>query len=201
MQYYDQVIIDEFLPCKTPQAWIDKALNNIDVLLLDHAHCEKKAASAAMSFMYNSSSWTSEFLSRMSKIAREELVHFEQVLTLMKKRNIKYRLMSESRYAKHLRAHARTCHKGRVVDVLIIGAFIEARSCERFGAVAPFLDEELQKFYLGLLASEKRHFTIYLNYANQYSDEDIAPYVQKFAQVEQELILSHDPQFRFHSGG
>ena len=100
----------------------------------------------------------------------------------------------------HLRIHARTCHKGRVVDVLIIGAFIEARSCERFGAVAPFLDEELQKFYLGLLASEKRHFTICLNYANQYSDEDITPYVQKIAQVEQELILSHDPQFRFHSG-
>ncbi|WP_119343315.1 tRNA-(ms[2]io[6]A)-hydroxylase [Facilibium subflavum] len=198
--YYDYQTIESFLPCKTPQAWIDKALLNQEVLLLDHAHCEKKAASAAISFMYKKATEYPDLLLRMSKIAREELVHFEQVLTILKKRNIAYRLLSESRYAKALRQHMRTCEQGRLVDTLIIGAFIEARSCERFGAIAPFLDDELCKFYQGLLASEKRHFTLYLDFARKYSSQDIAIHIARFAEVEQDLIESPDKQFRFHSG-
>ena len=88
MNYFNQATIDTFLPCTTPKAWIDKALKSIDILLLDHAHCEKKAASAAISFMYRKSTEYPELLLRMSKIAREELVHFEQVLSILKKRNM-----------------------------------------------------------------------------------------------------------------
>lgn len=200
MNYFDQATIDTFLPCKTPQKWIDKALNNIDILLLDHAHCEKKAASAAISFMYRKSTEYPELLLRMSKIAREELVHFEQVLSILKKRNIDYRLLAESRYVKELKKHMRTSEEGRLVDTLILGAFIEARSCERFGAIAPFLDEELQRFYLGLLASEQRHFTIYLKFAQKFASGDIRSHVKRFALVEKELIASSDTEFRFHSG-
>ncbi|WP_119329063.1 tRNA-(ms[2]io[6]A)-hydroxylase [Cysteiniphilum halobium] len=200
MKYFDQTTIDTFLACKTPQAWIDKALKSIDILLLDHAHCEKKAASAAISFMYRKSTEHPDLLLRMSKIAREELVHFEQVLGILKKRNIDYRLLSESRYVKELKKHVRTSEEGRLVDTLIIGAFIEARSCERFGAIAPFLDDELQKFYLGLLASEQRHFTIYLKFAQHFTTDDLAVHINRFAAVEKDLIESHDTEFRFHSG-
>ena len=94
----------------------------------------------------------------------------------------------------------RTSEEGRLVDTLIIGAFIEARSCERFGAIAPFLDEELQKFYLGLLASEQRHFTIYLKFAQQFATDDIKHHIKRFAAVEKQLIESPDTEFRFHSG-
>ncbi|WP_116963938.1 tRNA-(ms[2]io[6]A)-hydroxylase [Fastidiosibacter lacustris] len=200
MGYYDQSTINTFLPCKTPQTWINKALEHQDIMLLDHAHCEKKAASAAISFMYRKSTEHPDLLLRMSKIAREELVHFEQVLNILKKRKIEYRLLSESRYVRTLKTQVRTSEEGRLVDTLIVGAFIEARSCERFGAIAPFLDNELQKFYLGLLASEQRHFTIYLNFAHGYASDDINKHIKRFAQIEKELIEAPDDNFRFHSG-
>lgn len=94
----------------------------------------------------------------------------------------------------------RTSEEGRLVDTLIIGAFIEARSCERFSVIAPHLDEELQKFYQGLLASERRHFSIYLQFATEYSSEPIMPHIERFRVLEQELIESEDNEFRFHSG-
>lgn len=84
MQYHDYATIESFLPCSTPKAWVDKALQNQEILLIDHAHCEKKAASAAISFMYRKSTEYPDLLLRMSKIAREELVHFEQVLAILK---------------------------------------------------------------------------------------------------------------------
>lgn len=198
--YYDETTIEAFLPCRTPDAWVEKALANQQILLLDHAHCEKKAASSAMSFMYQKSSEHPELLLKMSQIAREELVHFEQVLRILKKRYIRYRLLSESRYAKGLRSLIRTSQNGRLVDILIVGAFIEARSCERFKQIAPHLDSELSKFYQGLLASEKRHFTVYLNFAKQYAEEDVDPHIARFAALEKSLIQSKDTEFRFHSG-
>ena len=150
--------------------------------------------------MYRKSTEYPELLLRMSKIAREELVHFEQVLAILKKRNIAYRLLSESRYAKTLRTLMRNSEEGRLVDTLIIGAFIEARSCERFSAIASHLDEELQRFYQGLLASERRHFSIYLKFATEYSSEPILPHIERFRVLEKELIESKDTEFRFHSG-
>lgn len=87
LHYYESLDIQNFLPCETPDAWVAKALKNLEILLIDHAHCEKKAASAAMSFMYRHND-KMDILMRMSKIAREELGHFEQVLAIMKKRGI-----------------------------------------------------------------------------------------------------------------
>ncbi len=191
--------ITDFLLCKTPTAWIERALQEPELLLIDHANCEKKAASTALGLMYRYID-KQELLLKLSKLAREELRHFEQVITLMKKRNIAYLPLTASRYASGLHEHAQKQDPGRLVDVLIMGAVIEARSCERFAALAPYLDSVLQKFYLSLLQSESRHFQDYLTLAQRYAQEDIHERVQFFLQKEQVLIESADSEFRFHSG-
>ena len=191
--------IKEFLQCETPDEWITAALKNQQLLLIDHCNCEKKAAGTAIALMFRYSN-RSELLVKMSKLAREELRHFEQVLKILEKRNIEYRPIPASRYAKGMMKHLRTYEPETLVDKLIIGAYIEARSCERFAKLAPFLDDELQKFYLSLLKSESRHFTDYLKLAEQYSESDISSRVEFFAGVEAELILSSDKEIRFHSG-
>jgi len=197
--YANLETIETFLPCKTPQAWVDNALANIDIMLLDHAHCEMKAASTAMAYVYKHAD-KPELITKMSKIAREELVHFEQVMRILKKRNIEFRSLSSARYAGELIRNTRTDRHGRFIDGLILGAYIEARSCERFARIAPYLDADLQKFYSGLLESEKRHFTIYLDFAQKYSQADITEHVQRIGEIERKLILSADAEFRFHSG-
>ena len=191
--------IQEFLPCKTPQAWVDWALENQPLMLIDHAHCEKKAASTAMSLMYRYVDRV-DLLTKMSQLAREELLHFEQVLEIMRNRDVEYDHLSPSRYAGELRNLVRTHEPARCVDMLICGAFVEARSCERFACLIPFLDEELAKFYRSLLKSEGRHYQDYLGLAASYSDDPIEPRVELFRQREKELIESPDTEFRFHSG-
>lgn len=189
----------DFLPCRTPQPWVDAALGNERLLMIDHAQCEKKAASTAMSLMYRYTS-RADLLTKMSQLAREELLHFEQVVTLMRERGIAYEHVSASRYAQGLREHVREQEPGRLIDVLIVGAYIEARSCERFACLIPHLDDTLAKFYRSLVKSEGRHFEDYLELAAQYADEPIDERVAFFGEVERSLIESPDSEFRFHSG-
>lgn len=191
--------LQEFLPCPTPQAWLDWALQNQRLMLIDHANCEKKAASNAMTLMYRHVGHT-ELLVKMSQLAREELLHFEQVVELMAQRGITYERIGASRYAAGLRALMRSDHQGALVDGLLVGAIVEARSCERFASLAPLLDDELGKFYRSLLRSEARHFRDYLSLAEQFTDEDIHARLQVFMATERELIESPDTEFRFHSG-
>jgi len=190
----------EFLPCATPQAWVAWALENPEVLLVDHANCEKKAASTALNLMYRYVDHHS-LLNKMSKLAREELRHFEQVIAIMKKRDIAYPQLSASRYAGGLRELVRKPEPGRLVDTLLIGAIIEARSCERFAALAPRLDEELQDFYLSLLKSESRHFQDYLKLAEGVAAEgEVEQRLALLLERERGLIEDEDDEFRFHSG-
>ena len=191
--------IHNFLPCRTPQQWIDNALANQDLMLIDHAHCEKKAASTALSLMYRYVDNT-DLLNKMSRLAREELRHFEQVLAIMKKRGVDYCHLTPARYAAGLRQEVRSEDPGRLVDVLIVGAIIEARSCERFAALAPFLDEKLADFYTSLLKSEARHCQDYLTLAEQAAGEPIAARAEDFLALERALIEDPDQEFRFHSG-
>ncbi|AKV94888.1 MULTISPECIES: tRNA-(ms[2]io[6]A)-hydroxylase [Marinobacter] len=191
--------IHNFLPCRTPQQWIDNALANQDLMLIDHAHCEKKAASTALSLMYRYVDNT-DLLNKMSRLAREELRHFEQVLAIMKKRGVDYCHLTPARYAAGLRQEVRSEDPGRLVDVLIVGAIIEARSCERFAALAPFLDEKLADFYTSLLKSEARHYQDYLTLAEQAAGEPIAARAEDFLALERALIEDPDQEFRFHSG-
>jgi len=191
--------IHDFLPCRTPQQWIDNALANQDLMLIDHAHCEKKAASTALSLMYRYVDNT-DLLNKMSRLAREELRHFEQVLAIMKKRGVDYCHLTPARYAAGLRQEVRSEDPGRLVDVLIVGAIIEARSCERFAALAPFLDEKLADFYTSLLKSEARHYQDYLSLAEQAAGGPIEARVGEFLALEKAVIEEPDTEFRFHSG-
>ncbi|WP_051252495.1 tRNA isopentenyl-2-thiomethyl-A-37 hydroxylase MiaE [Ferrimonas kyonanensis] len=139
-------------------------------------------------------------LEKMVRLIKEELHHFNQVHQLMQSRGIAVQPLSASRYASGLLAEVRTFEPQALVDKLIIGAYIEARSCERFAALAPHLDGELQRFYLSLLRSEARHFEDYLVLARQISPEIIDPRIEVIGARERQLILSADTQFRFHSG-
>lgn len=192
--------IRNFLHCETPNAWVEAALANQALLLLDHANCEKKAASTALTLMFR---YVGDFdmMHKMSRLAREELRHYEQVMDLMKRRGVAYDQITPGRYAGELRKLVRTHEPGRYVDTLIVGAIIEARSCERFAKLAPHLDEELQKFYLSLLKSESRHYEDYLKLAKRAADgADISVRVHQFLALEKSLIEGEDTEFRFHSG-
>lgn len=192
--------IDEFLGCSTPTAWVEEALINPEIMLLDHKNNELKAASSALALISRYGA-DFELCNYMSKLAREELVHHEQVLKIINRRNIPLRPVSASRYAGSLKSHVRKAEPHRLVDTLIVGAFIEARSCERFKSIAPHLDEELKQFYEGLLHSEARHYQHYLRFALRFAGEaEVTEAVDRFRHIEQALITSSDDQFRFHSG-
>lgn len=199
MKKIDLTPIYDFLGCRTPLAWVEWALANQELMLIDHAHCEKKAASSALNILYRYVDHTA-MLQKMSRIAREELRHFEKVLDLMTERGIKYTHLTASRYAQALREGVRNKEPDRLVDILIIGAFIEARSCERFAELAPRLDSELANFYISLLRSEARHYQDYIKLAQLHSDQPIDQRIVYFRDLEAELILSKDQEFRFHSG-
>ena len=177
-------------------------MENKEILLIDHARCEKKAASTALSLMFKYPE-REQLLHKLSRLAREELRHFEQVFDLMRERNVEYQHLSASRYAAGMRKEMRTGEEGALTDVLVVGAYIEARSCERFHALAPLFDEsdpKLARYYRCLLKSESRHFTDYLALAEEYSDEPIDDRVRVFGELEAELINRPDPVYRFHSG-
>ncbi len=203
--------IRAFLLCATPDKWVQNALAQPELMLLDHANCELKAAQTAMGLIWKYGPEGEEcpgtgsllnftLMQKMSRLIREEMRHFEQVIAIMHKRKIAYGQLSASRYAAGMRKDVRTFEPARLVDVLIVGAIIEARSCERFDKIAPYLDDEQKKFYLSLLKSESRHFQDYLTLAKAVAAEPIAPRVAHFLAVDQALVLSEDAEFRFHSG-
>ncbi len=194
--------LSAFLGAATPAEWLAEALRQPATLLLDHASCELKAASTALSLMFRYPRHQ-KLVYRMSRLAREELRHFEQVRALMEKRGTADRPLTASRYAAGLRERVRKTEPGALVDRLITGAFIEARSAERFAVLAPQLDAELGRFYAGLLAAEARHFEQYLGLAVEYhigSEAELQQRIAVFRDAEAALCCDPDPQFRFHSG-
>lgn len=200
---HDHLPAAEFVGCPTPPEWLAAAVEHLDILLIDHANCEKKAASTAVNLLFRYSD-RPELLTAMSQLAREELLHFEQVTGILQVRGIAWRPVSAARYAQGLRENARTSEPGRLIDTLVIGAFIEARSCERFAALAPYLDEDLARYYRFLLRSEERHYTDYLDLARLYArgldGESVDQRIDLFRNVERGLITAPDADFRFHSG-
>jgi tRNA-(ms[2]io[6]A)-hydroxylase len=190
----------DFLPCRTPDGWLTAAVESLPVLMIDHANCEKKAAATAMSLMHRYTDNTT-LLNKMSRLAREELRHFEQALKLMTRRGIAYEAVTASRYAQTLREKVRKKDPHKLVDTLIVGALIEARSCERFAALAPHVDTELRDFYTSLLKSESRHFSDYIGLAKGLEDAHVVDErLDLFRSIERELIESPDSEIRFHSG-
>ncbi|URM41872.1 tRNA-(ms[2]io[6]A)-hydroxylase [Acinetobacter sp. AS23] len=206
---YDELMqpVLAFLGCQTPKAWLDEAINNLDILMQDHANCEKKAASTAMNLMFRYSFFP-DLQVKLAQLVREEMLHYEQVLELMAKRGQKWDGLSAGRYAGGLRKEIRTYEPEALIDVLVVGAFVEARSCERFHALAPRVDDELGRYYRYLLKSESRHFEDYLALALDVAKtakmknpkEDIQQRIDHIREVEKNLILMPDDTFRFHSG-
>jgi tRNA-(ms[2]io[6]A)-hydroxylase len=194
--------IAEFLDTETPKEWIEAASERLPEMLLDHANCELKAASTALGFLYRYPDRT-RLAHRMSRLAREELRHFEQVRTIMEEMGIVFERLTASRYAGGLRAAVRDEEPYKLLDLLLIGALIEARSCERFASLAPHLPDKLGKFYSGLLASEARHFEHYIAFARTecgVEADEIDARLDELKAIEAALISDPDPQFRFHSG-
>jgi tRNA-(ms[2]io[6]A)-hydroxylase len=193
----------EFLRARTPASWLEVAARRRDDLLLDHANCEKKAASTALSLMFTYPGNTS-LAASMSRLAREELRHFEQVQRMTTSLGVAFRRLSPARYAQKLRQEVRAGEPGRQVDLLVTGAFIEARSCERFLSLAPVLEAPLGVFYATLRDAEARHYTLYLGLAERAAEAagmtDLDERIDRFARLEADLITSPDTQFRFHSG-
>jgi len=201
----------DFLRCRTPQAWLDSACRDRDALLLDHASLEFKAAQQAQKLIWKYAAkpngldpkFRFELLQKMSRLSREELRHFEQVVALLDSRGRPYRAVSASRYAATLHARVRREEPDALVDSLIIGAIIEARSCERFFSLLTVLqplDPALATFYASLLKSEARHFEDYLRLARVIGGLAVNERAAQLLSCEATLISSPDTQLRFHSG-
>jgi tRNA-(ms[2]io[6]A)-hydroxylase len=205
----------DFLRVRTPQCWVTSAVADLDPLLLDHATLELKAAQQAQNLIWKYGTLAPsqtvaslapvrlELTQKMSRLAREELRHFEQVVGLLAQRGQQYRGISPSRYAAGLHALVRADEPGRLVDYLLVGAIIEARSCERFAALVPALESaepRLAKFYLSLLKSEARHFEDYLKLARRVDSAQVDGRLAVLLERDAELMESPDSELRFHSG-
>jgi tRNA-(ms[2]io[6]A)-hydroxylase len=188
------------LVARTPDRWYEVACERWRELIVDHANCEKKAASSALSFMFTYAA-DMQLTERLSRLAREELRHFEQVQKYMRELHVPFAKLSPSRYAEGLRRCVRNSEPHRLLDLLLCGALIEARSCERFIGLAPRLSSPLGEFYGGLAHSESRHQALYLRLAEQRAGPlDWSARLKELAIIESELATSPDSQFRFHSG-
>jgi tRNA-(ms[2]io[6]A)-hydroxylase len=194
--------IAAFFETETPEAWLLAAGERVPELLLDHANCVLKAASTALGFLYRYPERTI-LAQRMSRLAREELRHFEQVRSIMADMQLPFERLTASRYAGGLRDAVRDDEPHKLLDMLLVGALIEARSCERFARLVPRLPRNIGKFYAGLLASESRHFEHYLGFARSetgVSEGELDARLTELKAIEARLVTEPDPQFRFHSG-
>jgi tRNA-(ms[2]io[6]A)-hydroxylase len=189
----------------TPASWVAQACAQPDVLLIDHANCEKKAASTALALMFAYAE-DLELTDKMSRLAREELRHYEQVAKLIHTLGVTPRRLAPGRYAERLRRLVARAEPQREIDLMMCGAFIEARSCERFAALANAIGAPLSDLFNGLHTAEERHYRVYLDLARRAakraatSAAALQPRVEEFAALEAELVLQPDPLFRFHSG-
>jgi tRNA-(ms[2]io[6]A)-hydroxylase len=153
------------LASQTPREWVARVEDRLDLLLLDHAHCEKKAASMAINLIFRYQR-RPELARPLSELAREELEHFELMLSILEQRGIAYEVLDPSPYASELMRHVRPVEPDRLVDTLLACALIEARSCERMKLLSEHLaDPELRELYRSLLATEARHHRGYVQLA------------------------------------
>jgi tRNA 2-(methylsulfanyl)-N6-isopentenyladenosine37 hydroxylase len=191
----------------TPDPWVQRAAQCRELLLIDHANCEKKAASTALALMFAYAE-DLELAERMSRLAREELRHFEQVVRLIRTLEIVPQRLAPGRYAQRMRQLVASDEPQREIDLMICGACIEARSCERFLALAAALGPPLGDLFAALHAAEARHFKVYIDLARRAAARQGATYegaaldarIAAFTTLEAQLITEPDEQFRFHSG-
>lgn len=172
---------------RSSAAWLERALSDVDTILLDHAHCEKKAASTAMNLIFRYQH-EPRLMRPLSELAREELEHFERVLSVMERRGVPFEPLEPSPYAAQLYKRVRKQEPHRLLDTLLVCSIIEARSCERMRLLAESLeDDELARLYRSLLASEARHHESFVQLAVSFSDVDTV-------QVRLRELMDHEAE-------
>jgi tRNA-(ms[2]io[6]A)-hydroxylase len=188
------------LASASDRAWVERALGHLDEILLDHAHCEKKAASTALSLLFKYAD-RQALLATVSQLAREELGHFEEVLAVLVARGVAFRHQVPSPYAADLMRAIRAQEPGRLVDTLLCSALIEARSCERMRLLAEGLDDPaLATLYRGLLAAEARHHQTYVELATAVVPEaDVRARLGELALHEAAVLATVPPAARLHA--
>ena len=188
------------LASTTDDAWLARALAHLDEILVDHAHCEKKAASTALSLLFRYPE-QHELLTPLARLAREELAHFEDVLDRLRARGIGLRRQRPSPYASELMAGVRAAEPGRLVDTLLCMALIEARSCERLQLLAGSVDDaELATFFGGLVAGEARHHRAYVELAERVAPvEAVARRLDELARHEAAVLAGVPALPRLHA--
>jgi tRNA-(ms[2]io[6]A)-hydroxylase len=190
----------KFLKQPTSMAWVEQAIAHLDIILLDHSHCERKAAGVAVNLMFRYPSYE-KLVRQLTAIAREELDHFELVNQWLEKRGIAMAPLPAPPYGATLNAHIRRQEPERLLDMLLVSGLIEARSHERLGLLAQYCPEpELAKFYHSLMASEARHYGIYWVLAQTYCDAvPINQRLEELAELESQILATLHPHPRIHS--
>ena len=188
------------LASKTDSSWLASALEDFDAVLLDHAHCEKKAAGAAVKLLFQYPNHPF-LLQPVAALAREELEHFQQVLEMLEKRGLRFERQRPSPYGGRLHALVRSGEPDRLVDLLLVSALIEARSCERFQCLSEgHPDTELAAFYGDLLASEARHHGVYLRLAEELASAGaVRARLAELADAEAAILRDACDRVRLHT--
>ena len=188
------------LKSQTADAWLAQVDTDLDAVLIDHAHCEKKAAGTAMALLV--AYVEHEALCReMAEIVQEELEHFQLVRDLLRERGVRFRRIKPSSYGRRLHELIRRDEPRRAVDRLIVAGLIEARSCERFSRLAEHVSEPvLAEFYRSLFESEARHHSTYIRLAHDFADGSaVRARLEELATAEAEILATGDPFPRMHS--
>lgn len=187
------------LQSESQAAWIQVAIDNPDAILIDHAHCEKKAAAFALA-MVSRYPDRMRLVRDMIELAKEELDHLGIVVGILDRRGVQLDADKANPYIKALNAHVRTTEPDRLLDLLVVGAFIEARSCERFSLLAKHCpDESMRLLYADLLASEAGHYRAYTDIAREYlSDIVVRQRLAEFGAIEAEIVRNLTNQPTIH---
>lgn len=190
----------KFLKHPTSDAWVEQAIAHLDTILLDHSHCERKAAGVALNLICRYPS-SSQLVRTLTAIAREELEHFEQVNQWLERRSIPLAPLAPPPYGAALKAQVSRQEPARLLDSLLVSALIEARSHERLGLLAAHCpDPELAQFYRGLMASEARHYGVYWTLAMTYGDRTTTnTRLAELAEIESHILVTLHPEPRIHS--
>ena len=188
------------LKSTTTERWLAQVDADLESVLIDHAHCEKKAAGVAMSLMF-AYPGRAELCRELAEIVVEELDHFRQVLDLLESRSIAFRALRASNYGRQLNDLVGKQDPQRAVDRLLVASLIEARSCERFSLLAEHVaDRELADFYRSLFESEARHHSTYVRMAKQFAPDDVVTArLDQLAAEEAAIIARGDTVARMHS--
>ncbi|MEM8639080.1 MAG: tRNA isopentenyl-2-thiomethyl-A-37 hydroxylase MiaE [Cyanobacteria bacterium P01_G01_bin.54] len=184
----------------TSQMWVAQAIAHLDTILLDHSHCERKAAACALNLMFRYPAHR-ELITKLTAIAKEELEHFEQVNRWLDQRGVPLAPLNAPPYGSRLKQLVRRPEPQRLLDSLLMAALIEARSHERLGLLGQHCpDPELAAFYRGLMASEARHYGVYWVLADRYFErETVMARLEEMAIVESEILATLHPEPRIHS--